>query len=66
MSEHEIVNHIRSVRRLSARFQRLSKEGRRRVLFIADGDTWHIDEIIEQVLGDERPKVNGKTILENA
>lgn len=49
MTEHQIINHIRSVRRLKRIWQRLTNDQRRRVLFIADGDLWHIDEILEFV-----------------
>lgn len=54
MSENQIIAYIRSVPRLSAMFNKLSMAGRRSVLYIADGDTWHIDEIIADVLEDER------------
>lgn len=53
MSEHQIINHIRSIKRLNRIWQRLTNDQRRRVLYIADGDTWHIDEVLEFVAEED-------------
>lgn len=53
MSENQIIAYIRSVPRLSAKFSKLTMDGRRRVIFIADGDVWRIDEMIEDILEEE-------------
>lgn len=54
MSEHQIIAVIRASRRRARMFDKLSYDGRRRVLIIADGDDFMIDEIIADVLEDER------------
>lgn len=45
------IHERRSWRRL---WMLLSPEGRRQVLYIADGDLWGIDDILEDVLAEER------------
>lgn len=49
MSEHQLIALIRSRPRLSRMFNQLTNDQRRRVLEIANGDDWHLDEIIEFV-----------------
>lgn len=50
MSETQLINHIRSVGRWNRIFNRLTHEERRNVLYIAGGETDHLEEIFEFVL----------------
>lgn len=50
MSETQLINHIRSVKRWERIFNRLTNDERRNLLYIAAGETDHLDEIFEFVL----------------
>jgi len=49
MSENHLIYRIRQNKRLSKMFDKLTTEQKRDVLYIADGDDWHLEEIIEFV-----------------
>lgn len=50
MSENQIIYQIRHTPRLSKMFNKLTNEQKREVLQIANGDDWHLEDIIEFVL----------------
>lgn len=50
MSDNQLINSIRENRRLNRLWNKLTVEQKRRVLEIAEGELWHIDEVIEDVL----------------
>lgn len=54
MSNHRILSEIRANKKLSKKFDKLSTAGKQKVLEEADNDTWHIDEIIDNILKEEK------------
>ncbi|MBV9217367.1 MAG: hypothetical protein JO053_14455 [Acidobacteria bacterium] len=52
MSENQLIQIINQTPRMRVKWRQLSDEQKRSVLFIADGDDWNLDEILEDVLRD--------------
>lgn len=50
MNNTQLIHRIRQDEHLSAKFDQLSLAGRRRLLEIADGDDWHIEDNIDYVI----------------
>lgn len=54
VSSNELIYYIRQDRKLSKAFDRCNNEQKRRVLAEAEGDTWRLLDLIEDILEDER------------
>ena len=54
MSETLIIKYIRQRRELEKLWDALTTDQRRQVLAEADQDTWHINEILENVKADAK------------
>ena len=46
------IQHIRNDKRLSKLYDKLTTEERHRLFTECDNDTWHLAEIIEEILED--------------
>jgi DNA-binding ferritin-like protein len=53
-SEHQIINHIRDSSKLSKLWDKLSKESKRELITEIEGDIWHLKEILEEYVENEK------------
>jgi len=53
MSDNQIIREIRDSRRLSRLFDRMTVEQKRQLMAELDGDTWHILEVMVDILEDK-------------
>lgn len=58
MSDSVLIRYIRLTPSLNKLWQRLEDDERRKVLSIAHGDNWHLEEIFEFVLEQRTETVN--------
>ena len=54
MSDSQLIRYIRQRRELEKLWDALTTDQRRQVLAEADQDTWHINEILENVKADAK------------
>lgn len=53
LTDNQMIREIRQTPKLDKLFERCSPEQRRQALRIAEGETWHLDEVLEFVLEEQ-------------
>jgi len=54
LSEHQIINEIRESRKLRKLWDKLKSEDKREFIDSLEGDTWHLQEILEEFVAEKK------------